>query len=296
VSTELGTREWTDEDDALLVEMYDGYSLKEIGARLARTPSSVRSRARRLRTQGFSVPHQRPVRRFSDADDAAIVELYKSCTPAQVARYLERSTDSIIGRAGMLRKKGILTIKQKPGKTSGNSFWLPSGAILLAKTCPKCGDLRGAELFTRRSCGYYQSECRICKRGSDLDSYHQKGMRHGANYKAQKITLERATHQGQPYTSRDIDVISDPDTSPLKAALDLGRTYFGILAARQRMGISPKKKVHTDARWDISLPSEIERVRQQIRFIGCPVPEEMWEWDESDIGGQEHRPHGRKSA
>lgn len=120
---------------------------------------------------------------------------------------------------------------------------------LLAKTCTACGRLLQAEWFgrdTRRGSTSWRSRCRICRGLMEQSShYHnptpaQKERKREASAdwiaRAQELTRSRATRNNVQYTSKDHEVLSDPDLTILQKALSLGRTYSAVASACLRAG------------------------------------------------------------
>lgn len=117
--------------------------------------------------------------------------------------------------------------------------------ILLAKTCPRCGELRSD--YHRRKGGHWRSYCKGCvyldnrertkRRGYDVGRKRSNSRRQNTNIyqrQYQDTSLPGATNIYQPYTSTEWDVILREDITIMEKAKILHRTFKGIDNALQR--------------------------------------------------------------
>ena len=103
-----------------------------------------------------------------------------------------------------------------------NPFYITQRAVLLAKTCPKCGLLLGAEWFHRYE-GHYRSWCRQCE--ADKRSVPKTVPRSDFHLRCQEASLP-APRNRQPWTESDYKVLADPSKTVLEKALQLQRSYY----------------------------------------------------------------------
>lgn len=220
---------------------------------------------------------------WTDADLAGLAELYGTATQAQIAKYFDRTPGAIRRKIQLMVRSGELQRRRKTIR----QFDMPSTAILLAKTCPTCGEFLSAHMFylnrRKRRCDTWSTECRACYNRKASEHRHAATLAWMENRELlQEITRREAVHHGQPYTGSELDIIRDEEHSPLEIALKLGRTYSAILNQRNRLGIckpNPRiKSPNTDA-WIIEFPNAMKALQEHFRRIGAR-PEDEWEWND----------------
>jgi hypothetical protein len=98
----LRNRAWSPTEDALLIRLYEeGLHFKQIGIRIGRSISSVRSRADR-------VIGNIPRLVFYHFDDAVLAKLYRSgYSYGEIATRCGTSRNSVAGRIRRLRRMGV---------------------------------------------------------------------------------------------------------------------------------------------------------------------------------------------
>lgn len=129
-------------------------------------------------------------------------------------------------------------------------FYLHRGTVLLAKTCPKCGDLLDAECF-RRYAGHWMTNCKVCD-----DQRHRKRVDHHRsefNARCQAATLPAPNHRA-PWSYDDHQVLANPHLTVLEKAVQLGRTFYGTNLACSRWKYPSRVEAKADnegGRWMI---------------------------------------------
>lgn len=219
-------------------------------------------------------------RAWSQDEIAAALELRSTCTASQVGEYLNRP------------KRGVFMIWFKYADTSSNPirmkripFQVPSSAILLAKTCVKCGKLRDARYYRKVPDGL-SAQCIVChrvaRRGQERpDTEHERNMQ-----LAQEITLEQAFNEHKRYTDDERVLIKDASLNEIEVAFKLNRSYQAIVTQRTNMGMysSRPRLGLTDSHWSISFPNAMKALQQHFVSIGKPVPESLWDWNNTMEG------------
>lgn len=211
--------------------------------------------------------------------DAALTELLQSCNVAQAASYLGITTYSASHRVKALRAKGF---KIPNLSRSTLAYVIPKTAILLARTCLACGELRDSSQYRQRRGGQAGREtiCRACE-SKDL-------MKRGAGQKLAKalqdISLASAHNKRSEWTLADDEVLSDTSKTDFEIALELGRTYFSVRTRRLNIGIKKRERqLDHLAVWAINFPKSHEAVVDRFKALGTPIAAEFWEWTDSDV-------------
>lgn len=203
---------------------------------------------------------------YTEADDAALVELVGTCSDRQLSAYLGRPVSSIKDRLTTLRKRGQLDRRLRRTKVRV-PFDIPSNAILVAKTCPKCGKFKAARHYSlnRGNRGARQHSCTTCGGGHQAGIDWVKLM--------QKITSDQASKRRDPYTDTDMELISDRSKSSVEVALTIGRSYYAIETRRKIMGITTPRKPTEE--WFIHFPNAVKALQEH--FIRLGVPDDQWD-------------------
>jgi hypothetical protein len=219
---------------------------------------------------------------WTDADDAALVELQATCTLPQVAAYLGRTTSATQKRWAQLLASGTAERVQRFPQWA-NPFAMPAGSILIAKSCSECGKVRDARYFPRRANGgrNYDTYCSIC-------SNRRRRIRRPdvtCQELLQEVTFPQAVNEGKRYESADMEVIEDMTLSEVEVALSIGRSYYAIRTKRSSMGLLPPRprKDMPDSEWRLILDGNLLAAAEHFRHLGEPVPEELWEWSDDDV-------------
>lgn len=221
------------------------------------------------------------LRHWTEDEDAALIELSRTASSAQIAAYLGRSHCAVNNRVNTLRKAGLIgkrIVNRSPST-------VPGTAILIAKTCTRCGKLRGAEYYTKHRPTTYSPSCNICNAEKNRARRSQGEPEPTNEQLLQELTEPHAVNRGQEYTSSDIELLCDKTKSELEIALTIGRTYFGVMGKRSELGVldpkAPKWKFRRqpDAFWVMNFPDEIAEIQEQFKQLGA-VPEELWEWND----------------
>lgn len=198
-------------------------------------------------------------RLWTEAEDLALVELAGTCTNRQLAAYVDRKEQTVNQRLVLLRKRGLLSSDRRSPNMS--PFKMSTGCILLARTCLKCGKFKGAKHFSRRS-GFYRPECNNCLGGK---TNRAKVL--------QDMTVDQATKGGQPYTLRELEIISDIEKPAVSVALELNRTYMAIRSVRKVIGVTVKRK--PVEYWLMNFPNAAKALQEH--FIRLGVPDDQWD-------------------
>lgn len=222
--------------------------------------------------------------KWSDADDAALLELYGKATVPQVAAYLGRTVVAIQQRAHKLRQLRVGNPRSHGALTT--PFIVPSSAILLAKTCIRCGELRGSEFYSKsRTGGARHPTCYVCLRSDKAGPSESLKAHNLVGEAMQRATIEAgADKSGQPYTNAETDRLLTQGVSDFELAIELHRTYYAVRIRRQHLGVTPRKNKLGTARWDIGLDVSAAAARDYFTEIGGPVPESLWEWNNENEG------------
>lgn len=242
---------------------------------------------------------------WTASDYEAIHDLQESCTDLQLAAYLGVSVGALRQNVTKARRRGLL--KRSRSRRNRSPFVIPASAVLLAKSCEKCGKLRDANYFRRyttgSNVGCYDSGCHLCNVAQGKRKYKKlKEIDPQANTNTgtlhallQRVTQEKAGRSNIPYTSAEMELIEDPGKSTLEVALELGRTFYAIRNRRYVNGVPDQRfsDVFThrqrraklpDSHWVIHFPAAAQALREHFRKLGEPVPEELWEWtDEKEM-------------
>lgn len=207
---------------------------------------------------------------WAEEDLAALKELVRDkCTGPQIAAYLGRTYGSVHQQVFRMKQAGEQFDSYSRRGMRLVPFYMPKGAILVARTCRDCGELRDGRLYPRaNSTGC----CYICRRG-------KPGNHNVIRAAKQEITLAQASNSHQPYTDDEIEEISDPERSPLELALKLHRTYQAICGVRERLRLIDKPqreyRKHRNSRWIIHFPNAAKALQEH--FIRLGVPDDGWD-------------------
>lgn len=177
------------------------------------------------------------------AETDFILEHFDTMTMEQMAAFLGRTYDQVHSEVARLRKKGIVAPRPKRSMNPGTV----AGRHLLAKTCPKCGLLLDARWFNRShnsaagGKATYQQNCRKCETGRSSEAMQRRrGLHEEYVAKLQEYTLERAENNGNEWTAKDVQVLSDPGKTTFEKALELKRTYSATCTALHKHGLTSK--------------------------------------------------------
>jgi hypothetical protein len=245
-----------------------------------------------------------PKKPWTEADHEAIRELQESCTDAQLAAYLGRPVNALVQYLWKARKRGLLDRRENAG-TYRVPFRVPKTAILIAKSCAKCGKMRDASYFRQYTSGRIEGNhdawCQICNLSEGKRNYAKLKERdpsastnNSSVHKfLQKVTEEHADRSNMPYTMAEMDEITDVEKSTLEVALNLGRTFYAIRARRYINGVvdqrfsdvfvhNKRRKKLPDSHWTIHFPAAAKALREHFIKLGEAVPEELWEWNDTE--------------
>lgn len=191
-----------------------------------------------------------PGRRGWTDDEDDILRNAPHMTAQQIGEHVGRTASAVTQRRAYL---GLSTGLANPWDATP---WAVARRTLLARTCPACGLLLGAEWFGRvsqgskRTHGYWWTECKRCRQGKsnrkhanrrrrpDTAVERRKAKEHRARMQA--LTMPYATRSGQPWTERDYKVLGDPHLTLVEKALELGRTYDSVIGRAYQMGFKSK--------------------------------------------------------
>lgn len=182
---------------------------------------------------------------WNDDDVDFVVEQINRMKTSDIAARLDKNADEVQAEINRLRSHGFV-----PKRTTKRlDPWCVSGRPLIAKTCPDCGHFLSAEWFPtkpdRRGNQTYWHNCKKCRvdnKRSASDEAREKYRASGRSYQArvQAITLERAENRGKEWTTKDLEVLEDPNKTVLAKALELKRTYAGTMSALVKNGLTSK--------------------------------------------------------
>lgn len=217
-----------------------------------------------------------PVTNWTEDMDAALIELRPNCTIGEVAAYLGVSRQSVKDR---LRRIGFTV-----GKRPMLPFQIPKSGLLLAKTCVACGELLDARSY-HSSAGRKSgaAACRSCtntKPSRIRSNRSHVDIRRAIN----AHTREKASRHRDEWTDSDDQYVIDhsTDKSSYQVALDLGRTMNAVQHRRKILGVSEATTSIDSQKWDINFPATQQEVEAYFLGLQRAVPEELWEWDESE--------------
>lgn len=182
---------------------------------------------------------------WTDDDVDFVTEQINRMKTVDIAERLGKGADEVQAEINRLRSHGFV-----PKRTTEKlDPWCVSGRPLIAKTCPDCGHFLSAEWFPakkdKRGRQSYWHNCKKCrvenKRTADEDS-RDKWRASNRSYMArmQAITLEQAENRGKEWTTKDLEVLEDPNKTVLAKALELKRTYAGTMTALVKNGLTSK--------------------------------------------------------
>lgn len=220
-------------------------------------------------------------RLWSEADVTALIEMHGTCSAAQLSAYLGRAVTAVNKKLDELRAGGADIPLIPHSMRHRSPFLVPHRAILLAKTCAKCGKLRDGSCYGRHvttKAGQYHSWCKICTRTSRSSNAPSQNAE-----LLQEITYAQASNEKKRYTPAEIDIVRDTSKSEFQIALELGRSWRAIIGQRSRLGVydGVKPKPVIDAHWVINFPAAAERVRDYYRGLGeVTAPEALYGIDE----------------
>lgn len=222
------------------------------------------------------------IEQWDEADELALVELYGTASLPQVAKYLRRTHSSVKNKVRKMLRDGRLVYHGKNSPLDYLGFLMPRRAILLAKTCLKCGKLRDASYYTRMASANTTSECLLCRR--QIERKRRGGKSDPVTCAEQKASLQLAKNLGRPYTQAEVKSIMDPSKSVFELAIELGRSVYAITGKRHRMGFNPKgpRRELPDSQWQIRFPNAMKALREQYRALGV-VPESEWDWNDEGV-------------
>lgn len=215
------------------------------------------------------------VQPWTEADTAALADLYRSqqCTLPQIAAYLGRSESSVQSKASKL---------ELPALSKNLVPWrIPASAVIIARSCTTCGEMRDADQFSRRA-----GRCKRCVSSSQLE--RRRGQAYPlALRKLYEVTKARAVNDGMPYTEADLGVLRDLSVGPLDAAFTLGRSLYAVQTKRNAIGATarPRGGYESDrpCLWRLDIAIGEREVADYFRQIGEPVPESMWDWTDGAV-------------
>lgn len=230
----------------------------------------------------------RPSRRWTAADEAALRELYLSgsCSIAQIAAYLGRRPKSITAKASEL---GITINGPERYRRRRIPGTIPAGAVVIAKTCTRCGNMRDADQYppVKHGGGGLSAWCRFCHAERRRGQFRREPA-YLAQRKVQAVTKARARNEGRPYGEPEVRVLRDLTRTDLDVALELGRSLYAVHQKRVSIGAvvevrGPRVKRSRRALWRIDLALEERAVLEHFRRLGGAVPEDLFEWAEEAI-------------
>lgn len=280
----LTRRPWTDDELGYIADSKH-LTAAEVADHLGRTKASVDAIRKRMRE---GMKRQNPP--WTPDEEEKIVDMADGFTLEQIAQRVPGRTSVAIAR-----RLYLLGIR----RSTHSHAYDPSiigRRPLLAKTCPRCGVLRGSECFHVKPSGNRQSYCIFCqathakKRRTDPASPRDNGaaaIRARVWSRAAKLITEPADRAGQPYLESDFETLSDPALSVLCKALRLGRTYSATKNACHKLGYTSRggdlSKREYD-QWLIENPNadrvaEITAALKQ-EFADANVPFPQWDWDD----------------
>lgn len=227
----------------------------------------------------------RYTRPWTEADIQALIELAPTCTNVQLAKYLGRSEYAVSRKIERVKSATGGIAKRSAGRPRYTPFSIGKTAILIAKTCPTCGNLRDAKYF-RKYHGKHRVDCRLCDKvkSAEREARRPKRVHNGAGKHRsakQATTVATATRRSQEYTDRELAVVLDANKSSLQVALELGRTFYGIQGKRYQLGFIPKPPESLpDTHWVIHFPNALKALQEHFRQLGMAVPESEWDWND----------------
>jgi hypothetical protein len=131
-------------------------------------------------------------------------------------------------------------------------WFVPTTAVLLARSCIDCGRLLSAHHFWGGE-GKRRQDCFNCsrKRMQPKQLAQQRETAKDWYEYCQELTKAVAVRASSRWTLDDAVVLRDTSKSNLDAALELRRTYASVCAQRRRLGVAARRPVEE---WRIILP------------------------------------------
>lgn len=235
---------WT-EDELGFLASNPNMSSTQCALALGRSFHSVRGKRAQLRN-GWSRE-----RSLWSEDELDVLRATPHWTAEQQAR--------AIGRTAFAVKEVRQRLLRDEGVAFGSSDKRPfvGSRRLVARTCHACDLILDASWFTRsRSNGRWHATCNRCvtkgQRGRHTPGKPGSGA--ASNRALQAITLERATHHREPWTTADDEVLADPTLSALEKAFRLGRTIVAVRLRAKEHGWKSRvgREDPSNSQWIIS--------------------------------------------
>lgn len=229
----MSRKPWTDEEIGFLQEHAD-WPVPSIAEELGRSRRSIDSARAKLKVGKLGRGIRAP---WSPDEDSVLIEAGPWITSKQLAAVLP-------GRSHVAVKRRRVELGLEVLAAGANVMpQSTAGRPLVAKTCTKCGLLLAGSWFRLtkgRGTREWAAACRKCnaerceKNREENPEYREraKANTRKANKawvdRAQQVTRQHATKNGEPYTELDHKVLADPDLTNLQKALRLGRTYSAV--------------------------------------------------------------------
>lgn len=251
-----GRSPWTDDEIGFLQDHPD-WSAARLAAELGRSSNAIYNARGKLKAGKLGGNERVP---WSTDEDSALIEAGPWITSKQLAAVLPGRTDVAV--SDRRRKLGLEVL------ASGANLlpYSTAGRPLVAKTCTKCGFLLAGSWFrltNGRGKREWASACRKCnaerceKNREKNPEYREraKANTRKANKawteRAQQVTRQHATKNGEPYTELDHKVLADPDLTNLQKALRLGRTYSAVNTMCHNAGHTSRRDGLGDPEHDV---------------------------------------------
>lgn len=200
-----------------------------------------------------------------DSEVDYIVEKAGRMTTARIAAQLGRPEQEVDIEVERLRRNGVIGDR---GLSNKNPAWV-GHRPLIAKTCPSCGLLLGAEWFPWGGHGWAH-DCKKCKGdrknavskeryAKEKTTGQQRSIEIGLA--KQRYTADRAVNRFNRWTEADIAILADRSLSIFDKALKLGRTYYATQQKYVKEGLSTFEPISDpeEGEWKIFRAADSKR-------------------------------------
>ncbi|AWY06153.1 DNA binding protein [Gordonia phage Suzy] len=216
---------------------------------------------------------------WQEDEDRFLEENCKLATIPQMAKFLGRTVPSVTGR---MKKLGL---SGGPRGVNKDPFRMPSGAILIARTCLKCGLFLPENWFHVSHKIHRDQYCKSCRNGIGKSRDRKEYTRIGNEKEKAKnvVTSKMATRVGISWEEEEDSYLREnyKEKGDFQLAIEMGRTMKAITHRRHVLGLSKNRIRYTDPRnemWVIHFPNAMKALREEFKKLG--IPEEEWDWND----------------
>ena len=223
--------QWTDDDKGVVAD--DRLTALQAAEATGRTVGAVRKMRFRLR-RGQDSQREMPL----CETEIDYVREHPEMTAQRVADEIERPYHLITkARRRLISEEGHSFGKGPYDK----SPYMLGNRLLIAKSCIRCGVVRGGAAFSRNGHDGFSSTCCYC-RAETREQDDRRGRDEKVQKRAEEIGVPYMSRHGEEYVSEDIQVLEDSALEIVEKAARLGRTYEAARAAANAHGFAMKRR------------------------------------------------------